>query len=87
MSKKKKFGGFLAGALLGAGAGLLFAPKSGEETRKELKAKLDEMVNQAKKIDIDDVKKEFDAKVKEIKEQYENILYTNRQITLFDNCF
>ena len=73
MSKKKKFGGFLAGALLGAGAGLLFAPKSGEETRKELKAKLDEMVNQAKKIDIDDVKKEFDAKVKEIKEGIEDL--------------
>ena len=73
MSKKKKFGGFLAGALLGAGAGLLFAPKSGEETRKELKAKLDEMVNQAKKIDIDDVKKEFDAKVKEIKEGLEDL--------------
>ena len=73
MSKKKKFGGFLAGALLGAGAGLLFAPKSGEETRKELKAKLDEMVDQAKKIDIDEVKKEFDAKVKEIKEGIEDL--------------
>jgi len=73
MSKKKKFGGFLAGALLGAGAGLLFAPKSGEETRKELKAKLDEMVDQAKKIDIDEVKKEFDAKVKEIKEGLEDL--------------
>lgn len=31
--------------------------------------------------------KQVKRKVKEIKEQYENILYTNRQITLFDNCF
>lgn len=28
---------FVAGAVLGAVAGLLFAPKSGEETRKEIK--------------------------------------------------
>ena len=73
MGKKKGFGGFLAGALLGAGAGLLFAPKAGEETRKELKAKLDEMVDQAKKIDIEDVKKEFDSKVNEIKEGLEDL--------------
>lgn len=31
--------------------------------------------------------KQVKRKVNEIKEQYENILYTNRQITLFDNCF
>ena len=67
MKKKRRLGGFLAGALVGAGVGLLFAPKSGEETRKELKAKLDEMANQIKDIDLDDVKKEFSNKVKDIK--------------------
>ena len=42
MSKKKKgFGKFLAGALVGAGLGVLFAPKKGSETRKELKLKMD----------------------------------------------
>ena len=73
MKKKRRLGGFLAGALVGAGVGLLFAPKSGEETRKELKAKLDEMANQIKDIDLDDVKKEFSNKVKDIKAELEDL--------------
>ena len=72
MSKKgngKAYGGFILGAAIGAGLGLLFAPKKGEETRKELKAKLDELLKQAKEIDADDVKKEFDTRVSEIKKE------------------
>jgi gas vesicle protein len=38
--------GFGLGALLGAVAGILFAPKSGSETRKELGGKLDESKHQ-----------------------------------------
>ena len=53
---KKGFGKLAFGAAIGAGLGLLFAPKKGEETRKELKAKLDELLKQAKEIDADDVK-------------------------------
>ena len=34
---KNGFGKFALGAAIGAGLGLLFAPKSGEEARKELK--------------------------------------------------
>ena len=37
MSKKKGLGKFFAGALLGAGLGLLFAPIKGSETREALK--------------------------------------------------
>ena len=62
MSKKRGIGKFIAGL------GLLFAPKSGSETRKELKAKLDDLVNQIKNIDIDEVKAEFDQKIEDIKE-------------------
>ena len=41
MSKKKSgLGKFLVGAGIGAGLGILFAPKSGSETRKELKQKI-----------------------------------------------
>ena len=42
MSKEKKngLGKFLAGAAIGAGLGLLFAPKKGSELRKDLKNKL-----------------------------------------------
>ena len=70
MSKEKSvgLGKFLAGAAVGAGLGILFAPKSGSETRKELKKKLDDLVAQVKKIDIKEVKEDFDKKVEEIKE-------------------
>ena len=69
MSKKKGFGTLLFGAALGAGLGLLFAPKKGSETRKEVKEKLDDLLDQAKNIDKEEVKKEFDKKVKEIKKE------------------
>ena len=35
-NKKSGFGKFLAGAAIGVGLGLLFAPKKGEDTRKDL---------------------------------------------------
>ena len=70
MRSEKKFGvgKFLAGAALGAGLGILFAPKSGSETRKELKKKMDDLVAQIKDIDVEEVKRDFDKKVAEIKD-------------------
>ena len=73
MSKKAKVAAFAAGAAIGAGVGILFAPKSGEETRKELKEKLEDLVNQIKQIDIKEVKEEFDLKVKEIKAELNSL--------------
>lgn len=69
MSKEKKsgFGKFLAGAAIGAGLGILFAPKKGSETRADLKAKIDELVKQVKNIDIDEVKEEFEMKLESLK--------------------
>ncbi|HIR48699.1 MAG TPA: YtxH domain-containing protein [Candidatus Faecimonas gallistercoris] len=69
MGKEKKsgLGKFVAGAAIGAGLGILFAPKKGSETRAALKAKLNELMNQIKNIDMEEVKEEFNQKVEEIK--------------------
>ncbi|MBR1936873.1 MAG: YtxH domain-containing protein [Bacilli bacterium] len=64
---KKGMGKFVFGAALGAGLGMLFAPKKGSETREELKKKLDELLNQAKEIDVDELRNDFNARVDEIK--------------------
>ncbi len=68
MEKKGNgLGKFLAGAAVGIGLGVLFAPKSGKETRKELKEKFDEMVKKVKEIDLDEVRDSFLNKIEEIK--------------------
>lgn len=69
MGKEKKsgLGKFVAGAAIGAGLGILFAPKKGSETRAALKVKLNELMNQIKNIDMEEVKEEFNQKVEEIK--------------------
>ena len=54
--KKKTAAALLGGAAIGAGLGILFAPKSGKETRAELKVKLDELISKAKEVDMDDVR-------------------------------
>lgn len=75
MSKENKsgFGKFLVGLGVGAGLGVLFAPKKGSETRQDLKNKLDELVNKAKEIDMNEVKEEFFQKVDAIKKELEDL--------------
>ena len=63
MSKK---GNFLLGAGIGLGLGLLFAPKSGKETREDLSKSIKELVEKAKNIDVEEVKNAIIVKTKEL---------------------
>ena len=79
MSKKEKnkkksgAGKFILGALVGAGLGVLFAPKAGSETRRELKEKMAELVKKTKEIDMDEVKEKITLKIEEIKEELSDL--------------
>lgn len=73
MSKKKGYGKLLAGVAIGAGLGVLFAPKKGSDTRRELKEKIDEMLEKVKNIDKQEVKENIENKISEIKKELEDL--------------
>ena len=58
---------FAAGVVVGAVAGVLLAPKSGKETREDLKVAFNELLEKAKNIKAEDVKATIEKKVAEIK--------------------
>ena len=60
MSTSKFFAGFIVGGALGAVAGILLAPKSGEETRKMLAQGAKDMVQKA-----DEAAKQIHSKAEE----------------------
>ena len=68
-----KFRSFATGALIGAGLGILLAPKEGSETRQDLKKSLDNLVDTIKNIDIEETKAAFFNKVNEIKNELSNL--------------
>ena len=61
------FGKFLAGVCVGVGLGVLFAPRKGSDTRKELKIKMDDLLDKAKKLKKEDVKLAIENKINDIK--------------------
>lgn len=73
MSKKSGFGKFLLGVGIGAGAALLFAPQEGSKTRKELKEKLDNVLDKVKALDPDDVKASIIQSVEELRMEVEDL--------------
>lgn len=64
---KKGLGKLLAGAAIGVGIGMLFAPKKGSETREDLKNKMNELLGKVKNIDVKEVKDKVEDKIAEIK--------------------
>ena len=73
MSKKTGLFGLLAGIGIGVGAGMLLAPKSGEELRKDLAKKFDELLEKAKEIDVNEVADDFKKRVKDLKKEIEDL--------------
>lgn len=67
MSRRKK--GLLTGILIGAGLGVLFAPKKGSETRKDLANKLNELTEKVKEIELEDVKDTISKKITDLKNE------------------
>lgn len=72
-NKKNGIGKFVLGAGVGVGLGLLFAPKKGSETRRELKEKIDELVTKAKDLDKDEVVETINKKIAEIKKDLQDL--------------
>ena len=68
-----KFRSFATGALIGAGLGILLAPKEGSETREDLKKSFNDLVDTIKDIDIEETKAAFFNKVSEIKKELSNL--------------
>lgn len=70
---KKAFKTLLGGAAIGAGLGVLLAPKSGKETRSDLKKKLDELMSKAKEVDSDDIREYIARKSEEIEDAIKDL--------------
>lgn len=85
MSATKFLAGFLVGGAIGAVAGILLAPKSGEETRAMLADTAKDMASRAdatvKEIQAkaDDVVSDMQKKGDEIKEKLQSLINQQKQ--------
>ena len=73
MSRKGGFGKFLGGLALGAGLGLLLSPDTGENNRKALAKKIDELTKKIKEVDLDEVKDELLYKAEMLQAELKNL--------------
>lgn len=68
-----RFRSFFTGALVGAGLGILLAPKEGSETRNDLKKSFSLLVDTIKDIDVEESKAFLMNKVKDIRDELSSI--------------
>lgn len=74
MAKKSNgLGKLIVGAGIGAALGLLFAPKSGEETRKDLKKKAEELTKKVKEVNLEELKDELIDDFNNLKEELKDM--------------
>ncbi|MBI5397597.1 MAG: YtxH domain-containing protein [Verrucomicrobia bacterium] len=69
---------FMAGMLVGAGLGLLYAPQSGKETRKLIAKKAEELKDEAEEI-IDDTLEKSKKALREKKDQFDAALEAGKE--------
>jgi len=65
-------GWFVVGAVLGAGLALLFAPASGEETRRRLRREAGKLKDRAEDV-IDDLSYEYDRVREDVEEKVDEV--------------
>ena len=70
---RRGIGKFIAGVGIGVGIGMLFAPKSGEELRAELKAKAEDLIKKLKEVDFGEVKDNLIEKVQNLQEELKDL--------------
>ena len=71
--KKRDLGMIATGVVAGAGLGVLLAPKSGSETRKELSEKFQKLLDKVKNIDSNKIKGDFNSKIKELEKEIKDL--------------
>jgi len=75
-------GNFVTGLLIGAGIALLFAPRTGEETRRQLQQRARRMTDQAQDL-VSDVRESVTQTIQSAKESVEERIDSTRQAVDF----
>ncbi len=64
---RRSISNLFLGAAIGASLGILFAPKKGSQTRRDLKNKMLDLIDDAKELSISDVSEIIEEKINEIR--------------------
>ena len=70
---KRGIGKFIAGVGIGVGIGMLFAPKSGEELRAELKVKAEELIKKLKETDFGELRDNLVEKIQNLQAELKDL--------------